>query len=301
MRWLLVVALCSCAGHAGAGSADRPPTVVPRHAEPAKAPGDVTVALSGGANALWWDAGSATLYLTDSNTSALLTWTDADGIREASSLPADPAGVSLGGLVRRSDGTLLIASFGFGTHGGLLAVAGDTASALTGLDPARRRVGLAQDADGALYSAYFVGGRGKEPAGGVATLTIAGTIATETEIASGFHKAVGLVATQTALFVSDQTDRTIYKIAIPGYAVSRVASVATVDLLAILPGGDLLTGGGPTISRITQTGEVSTLLAGFEQVRGLAYDEAGRRLFIIDHSLTVGLPDKLRVIHLRTP
>jgi hypothetical protein len=49
---------------------------------------------------------------------------------------------------------------------------------------------------------------------------------------------------------------------------------------------------------ITQSGEVSTLRGGFEQVRGIACDDRGKRLFVIDHSLTVGLPDKLRVISL---
>lgn len=200
--------------------------------------------------------------------------------------------------MRREDGTLLIASFGFGTQGGMLAITGGTATALTGLDPTRRRVGLAQDPAGAIYSAYFVGGRGKPPAGSIATITIAGTIATETEIASGFHKVVGLVATPAALFVSDQTDRTIYRIAVPGYAVSKLASAPAVDLLAMLPDGDLVTGGGPTISRIAQTGQVTTLPGTFEQVRGLAYDAVGKRLFVIDHSLTVGLPDKLRTLHL---
>lgn len=186
----------------------------------------------GGANALWWDAASSTLYLTDSNASSLMTWTDADGLQVAGAIPADEAGVSLGGIVRRGDGTLLISSFGFGTHGGMIAVTAGTASVLTGLDPARRRVGLAQDPEGTLYSAYFVGGRGKPPTGGVATVTIAGLAATETEIASGFHKVVGLVATPTAVFVSDQTDRAIYRIAVPGYAVTKLASVPAVDLLA---------------------------------------------------------------------
>lgn len=299
MRWLLAVVVCGCAAHVG--SADHPAPAAASHAEAAKASGDLTVALSGGANALWWDAGGSVLYLTDSNSSSLLTWTDAEGIRELCALPADAAGVSLGGIVRRSDGTLLIASFGFGTHGGLYAVTAGAASALTGLEPERRRVGLAQGSDGALYSTYFVGGRGKPPVGGVATLALTGTAVSETEIASGFHKAVGLVATPTAVFVSDQTERAIYKIEIPGYAVTRLASPPTVDLLAVLPSGDLLTGGGPTISRITPTGQVSTLLGGFEQVRGIAHDEAGQRLFVIDHSLTVGLPDKLRVIHFHAP
>ena len=301
MRWLLAITVCGCAAHAGSGSAERPPPPAVPHAEVARAPGDVTVALSGGANAVWWDASASVLYLTDNNSSSLLTWSDSKGIQEVSSLPADAAGVSLGGIVRRNDGTMLVASFGFGVRGGLLTVASGAATALTGLEPTRRRVGLAQDGEGALYSAYFVGGGGKRPAGGVATIAIAGTTATETEIASGFHKAVGLVATPTALFVTDQTDRTIYKVAIPGYAVSKLASAPSVDLLAMLPNGDLLTGGGPTISRITQAGEVSTLLGGFEQVRGIAYDPAGQRLFVIDHSLTVGLPDKLRVMRFPAP
>lgn len=299
MRWLLAIAICGCATPpSGPGGAARPEA--PRaEAQPAPAvPADATISLPGGANALWWDAASSTLYLTDSNASALMTWSDAGGLHVETELPAEPAGVSLGGIVRRGDGTALIASFGFGTQGGLIAVAHGEVTALTGLEPTRRRVGLAQDAAGTIYSAYFVGGRGKPPAGGVAVVSIAGAAATETEIASGFHKAVGVAATPTAVFVSDQTDHAIFRIAVPGYAVSRLASAPAVDLLALLPDGDLLTGGGPAISRITPRGEVTTLRGGFEQVRGLAYDAAGQRLFIVDHSLTVGLPDKLRILHL---
>ncbi|HEX3481247.1 MAG TPA: hypothetical protein VHT91_39815 [Kofleriaceae bacterium] len=301
MRWLLAIAICGCATPPAAGGAARPEAPrpeAPRPEAPRAAPSEAAIALPGGANALWWDAASSTLYLTDSNASALLAWSDAGGLRTETALPADPAGVSLGGFVRRGDGTTVIASFGFGTKGGLFAVAGTEVTALTGLDPVRRRVGLAQDAAGTIYSAYFVGGRGKPPAGGVAVVTIAGAAATETEIASGFHKAVGVVATPAAVFVSDQTDRAIFRIAVPGYAVTRLATAPAVDLLAMLPGGDLLTGGGPTISRITQTGEVTALPGKFEQVRGLAYDPAKQRLFVVDHSVTVGVPDKLRILHL---
>jgi hypothetical protein len=296
MRWLLAVTLCGCASNPGV--AGRPEPAAAPAARTAAPAADVAIALSGGANALWWDAASSRLYLTNSSSSALMTWTDAEGLRDVCALPADAGGTSLGGIVRRGDGTLLIANFGFGTHGGIFAVTAGVASALTGLEPTRRRVGLAQDAAGSVYSAYFVGGRGKPTTGGVATVAIAGTTASEVEIASGFQKVVGVVATPTALFISDQTDRTIYKIEMPGHAVSKVATAPSVDLLAILPNGDLLTGGGSTISRITQSGESSTLRDGFEQVRGIAYDDAGKRLFVIDHSLTIGVPDKLRVIHL---
>jgi hypothetical protein len=63
-----------------------------------------------------------------------------------------------------------------------------------------------------------------------------------------------------------------------------------------LPNGDLLTGGGAAISRITPTGTVTALPnTGFGTVRGLAYDPAGHRLFIVDHSATPGTPDKLHI------
>lgn len=297
MRFLLAILLCSCAGSA------------PKPVEPASAPApvkDLDVALSGGANALWWDAATGTLYLSDSNTSALVTWTERGGLQSVAAVPAGTAGVSLGGIVRRADGSTVIANFGFGKQGGLFVVGADRAiTALTGLDPARRRVGLAQDG-ATIYSAYFVGARDTKPDGGVATVAITGATATETEIAgastsAGFGKIVGVVATPAAVFVSDQSQKAIFKLAVPGYAVTKLADVPAADLLAILPNGDLLTGGAATITRITPAGQVSPLaVAGnsFEQVRGLAYDPAGKRLFIIDHSLTPGSPDQLHVRHL---
>ncbi len=134
----------------------------------------------------------------------------------------------------------------------------------------------------------------------MAKVELSGATATETEIAgasttAGFKKVVGLVATNTAVFVSDQTQKKIFKIAVPGYAVTEVATAPAADLLAILPNGDLLTGGGTEVLRITPGGTVSTLLPGFEQVRGLAYDAKLERLFIVEHSLTAGTPDKLHI------
>jgi len=296
LRFAIVLATCGACSHAPTASA---PPVAP--SAPPAAASDKVIPLAGGGNALWWDAASATLYLTDSNASALIAWTEAGGLTPVATVPAGTAGVSLGGVVRRADGTTIVANFGFGTQGGLFAIAADhTVTALTGLEPSRRRVGLAQDG-GALYSAYFVGGRGQASVGGVARVTITGGAASETEIAgastsAGFGKIVGVVATPGAVFVADQTEKVIWKLALPGFAVSKLASVPSADLLAILPDGDLLTGGGPAISRITQAGVVSTLPgAAFEQVRGLAYDPAGQRLFILDHSLTPGSPDQLRI------
>ena len=123
-----------------------------------------------------------------------------------------------------------------------------------------------------------------------ALLVIAGT-------AQGLKKVVGIVATPTAVFVSDQTQKKIFEIAIPGNAFSEVTATAlpSADLLVILPNGDLLTGGGTTVQRVTQAGVATDIFTGFEQVHGLAYDATLKRLFIMDHSLTVGTSDKLHI------
>jgi hypothetical protein len=301
---LFAIALAACGGGAAPAASTTPSApVAPAPAAPAPVV-DKDVELAGGANALWWDAAAKTLYLTDNNADALMTWTDDAGLAQVAALPPGAAGISLGGIVRRPDGATLVTSFGFGKEGTVFHVTADkTASALTGLDPVRRRVGLAQDANGALYTGYFVGSRGETPIGGVATLSVSGRAAIETEIAgastkAGLQKVVGLVATPTALYVADQGQKTIFKIAVPGFQLTPLASVGKADLLLQLPNGDLLTGGGGEISRITPAGVVTPLAlpgASFEQVRGLAFDAAGKRLFIIDHSATPGRPDRLHV------
>lgn len=301
---LFCLALAACGDQKAAVDAALP---LPKDAAPdAKAidaapdpRGPSTVELTGGANGLLWDDATSTLYLTDSNANKLLKYTDANRIQDVGTFPAASAGVSLGDLVKRDGGAVLTPTFGFGTQGTLFRISSNgTSTALTGLDVARRRIGLAQ-AGGTLYVSYFVGGGGGNQTGGVASVALAGETATETELAggstqAGFRKLVGLVATPTALFTSDQTQNKIFKIAVPGFAVTEVATVPSADLLALMPNGDLLTGGNG-VHRITQAGVVSTIITGLEQVRGLAYDPTLRRLFIIEHSATVGTPDKLHV------
>lgn len=301
---LSVAALAACGG-CGDNSKAAPPDAPPADAPDVDAPdnrrGPATINLTASANSLTWDAASNTLLLTDNTTNSLVTWSDADGANTVGPFPPQTAGSSLGDLVKRSDGRVLTANFGFGTQGNILTITtAGQGGALTGLVTNRRRIGLAQDSAGALYTSYFVGGGGGQQTGGVAKIEITGDAATETEIAgsstnAGFRKVVGLVATPSALFVVDQSQKKLFKIAVPSYEVTEVATMSNGDLLAMLPNGDLLTGGGGEVLRITQAGVVTTLFSGFEQVRGLAYDPALKRLFIIDHSQTAGTPDKLQI------
>jgi hypothetical protein len=251
---------------------------------------DIALALPGPANALHWDDATSTLYLVNEKANTLVAWTEHGGLKEVAALPARPAGVALGDIVMRPDHSLVVASFGFGTEGTVIAVAGDKATAVTGLEPTRRRIGLAIDPSGNLYSAYFVAaGKGVPPEGGVSVISLDGSSATEREIAgpstnAGFKKIVGVAAARDSIYVSDQALKTIFKLGVPGYTLSPVATVPAADLLMLLPGGDLVTGGGPTVTRVSPSGTVSTIAGPhFTDVRGLAYDAAHHRLFVLDH------------------
>jgi hypothetical protein len=55
----------------------------------------------------------------------------------------------------------------------------------------------------------------------------------------------------------------------------------------VLPDGSFVTGGrAGSIIEITRGGTQHPLATGFDQVRGTAYDAAGKRLFVVEHGKT---------------
>ncbi|MEO8704907.1 MAG: hypothetical protein ABI867_32945 [Kofleriaceae bacterium] len=261
--------------------------------------GPRTVTLPGGANSVLWDNATGTLFLTDNNGIRLMRYKDATGLEQVSTLP-NAGMISLGDIVKETDGTILVANFGFGATGTIFALPPTgPAVPFTGLAADRKRVGLVKDSAGQHYTSYFTGA-GATPVGGVSSLAIAGTVATETDLATtfAFKKLVGIVAHTDAVFVSDQTQKKIFKIALPAQTVTTLADVPSADLLAEMPNGDLLTS-GTAVHRITPAGVVTlTDLGTFESVRGMAYDNTLKRLFLIEHSTTVGVLDRLHILPL---
>jgi hypothetical protein len=278
------------------GSATTPATG--SGATPAATPARVE-SLPGGGNGLFWDDHVHTLYVTDESHDQLLTWSEADGFKPAGSFPpADKIG--LGAIVRRADGSFAVPSFGFGKEGTILTLAsGGASQALAGLDGTRRRIALAVDPSDQLYEGYFVVGPDKQHTGGVARVSVQGSSAVETPIATSvaLGKVVGVAATATTLFSCDQEANKIYAIALATGTATVVATPPSCDLLLLLPHGDLMTG-GPSggVYRITPTGTVTTVASGFAQVRGLAYDAAGQRLFFVEHVKGQGANDRLHVV-----
>ena len=276
---LVVVAVLATACNNSTPPTPSPPA--PAHVAAAGSGARQDIDVPGDANGLYWDAGDHTLYFTDATHDSLAAWTDAKGFAEVAQLPQAPK-IELGGLTRLADGTFIITSFGFGTDGTVFAVSpSHQATSIPNLDNARRRIGVARAPDGAIYVAYFVVD-GHQHTGGVAKLDVA---TGETDVVTkGLSKAVGVAATATGIYVSDQETNTIYTVQ-AGDVKPFATGLPSADLLAVLPDGSLVTGGkAGTVTRIAPDGMKTTIASGFEQVRGIAYDPAGKRLFVVEHS-----------------
>jgi hypothetical protein len=236
-------------------------------------------------NGLFWDPSDSTLYIADNENDRVMTWTDSGGFKVLVSLPG-PSGNEVGGIVRLSDGTIVVPEFGFGTSGLVAVVApnGKT-STVAGLDPTRRRLGITVAPDGTLYDSYFLKVSGGQT-GFVAKLDI--TAGTETNVITGLEKPVGLAAVGTTLFVSDQAEGEVYvaPLAMP-QGFKTLSTKLTPDLLSVGPAGSIFSGSptGVVYEINTSTGTFNTLFTagGTLQARGTAYDAANKRLFVAEH------------------
>ena len=267
---VLVAVLASCGSHDSAQ-----PEATPKQTQ-TPASDRRALDLPGDANGVLWD-GSA-LLLTDNTHGQIARWRDDTGFSTAATAGDK---VSLGGLVKTGD-DIVTTSFGFGKDGGVLVVGAST-HAVPNLDPVRRRIGIARAPDGALFDVYFVATKGQPKSGGLAQLDVA---TGEHDLVTDLGKPVGVAATADAIYVTDQDTSEILAFKRDGSARRMVARVASVDLLTLLPDGDLLTGGksGGVYRVHPATGAVTTVASGFAQVRGIAYDPAGKRLFVVEHS-----------------
>jgi hypothetical protein len=246
--------------------------------------GPLVLELDGDPNGLWWDANSETLLVTDDRESRILEWSDARGFGTREQLPDDsPVGVGLGQLVLRDGGDLVVTRFGFGTEGGVSIIPrqGEIGD-VPGLDVTRRRIGLTKASDGTLYDTWFVRLDSGESVGAVSQLSLDGT---EPEVMTGLTMPVGVLAVGERLFVSDQETGQILMAPRTNPASATIfASVEQPGLLAEGPAGSIFSGSAAgRVYRIDGAGVASELQSGLRQVRGVAYDAAGQRLFVAEH------------------
>lgn len=279
-----------------AGSAGPSPE---RSAEGAVDRGPTRLAIDGDPNGLLWDASRGELLVADGDGGRILRFTDAEGIREFVRLPGETStGRGLGQLVRTEDGTVIVTHFRGGAPGGVVAVSAEGKPTLVpGLDPARRRIGLALAPDGTLYTAWFQK-HGERRVGAVGRLDLAGR---ETTVLEGFQKPVGLAVVGDALFVADQRAGTISRAPLsnPAQVEVLVPAIADPDLLCAGPDGGAFTGGkNGQVRRIDRDGTVTVVAEGLASARGVAWDEANARLFVAEHDddATDGIAHALHIL-----
>ncbi len=242
------------------------------------------IAVDGDPNGLFWHDVDQKLYVADDNGNRILEWTDSNGFALVSELPTAPTeGAGLGQLVVLDDGTIVVTRFGYGTAGDVVSITADgNPQIVQDLDPERRRIGLTLADDGRLFDAWFVRLESGERVGAIGLLDLGGE---EVEVVTGLKKPVGVLAVEDKLFVSDQDLGQILSGPLEDPASYTVlATLDGPDLLAAGPHGSLLTGStGGSLYRISSGGETSLVKTGFQQVRGVAYDPTGKRIFVADH------------------
>ncbi|WP_158904439.1 hypothetical protein [Burkholderia sp. L27(2015)] len=123
---------------------------------------------------------------------------------------------SLSQLTFAHSGSLWVARFGFGTTGTVFEIpALDTARAISGLNPTRRRLGLAAIGPGQFLSTWFVKNGSLPAQGGLSLITydeVAGNAmgaAEERDVMRGLGKPIGVAVSGDKVFVSDQAGNTI--------------------------------------------------------------------------------------------
>jgi hypothetical protein len=246
-------------------------------------PTNTSIALDGDANGLYWNASSSTLYIADNANNRILTYTDGAGVTKFADLPAASAsGPGLGQLIPLPDGSLLVTRFGFGTAGDIVQVMPNATSAIiAGLDPTKRRIGLARADSGTIFETYFVK-NGAAYVGAVASVTLAGV---EMDVVTGLQKPVGVLAVGPTFFIDDQSTNELYTTptASPG-TLTQFAQLPNADLLCTGPSGTVFSGGADgNVRQIDSSGNVSVFATGFTAARGVAYDATNKRLFIANH------------------
>jgi molybdate transport repressor ModE-like protein len=201
--------------------------------------------------------------------------------------PPPASGANLGQLTRDAAGTFYVTRFGFGQHGAVVVVPGTGAAYdLNGLDPQRRRIGLARTPDAKLLVGWFRGGRAGGATGTISELSVQGGQGSERELITGLGKPAGLAVVGDQLFVTDQNTAQLLVFSLAAVrarpataADARVVSAFLtsdqLDLMTAASDGTLYFGGsGGSLYQVNPRGEVRTLATGWGRVRGVALDEA---------------------------
>ncbi|WP_156393074.1 hypothetical protein [Burkholderia sp. Leaf177] len=251
------------------------------------------------------------IYITDDKTNSVLTSKDGKTFVLFATIPpvaGQPNALSQ--VTIATDGTLLIERFGFGTSGAVIQVGADkSVSMFSGVDPARRRLGLAVIGPGKLLSTWFVK-EGNAPAtGGISLITYDETThaASEHNVLSGLAKPVGVAVLGDVVSISDQANNMILRTSLAGLLdhsragglKTQVVKINGPDLLAIDKTGTLYTKCNVTaVCRISSDNTVTELANDFDDARGVAIDSNHHSLYVVDRAKGASGVSSLRIVPL---
>ena len=283
------VALAACGG--GGSDVDRGPT---------------TLFVSAALNGLYWDKKESRLFLTDEGSNSVRVWSGGTQFENYAALPKAPdSGATLGQITRTADGTLYLTRFGFGTDGAVIAVPqSGNAYNLSGTDAKRRRIGITTAPDGALLEGWFI----KGGSGAVSELALNGASASERDLITGLGKPVGLAVAGDALFVSDQNSGNVLSYSLSkvrttpatladGKVIATFTTLDGIDLMTAASDGTLFFGGsGGKLFRINPQGVTSVIASGLPKIKGVAYDESHRRLFVAAAAADTSSQPSVRIV-----
>jgi hypothetical protein len=236
-------------------------------------------------NGLAWDGDRHTLYVADDAHARVLVIVNGVVL---SSRDLASAGGGAGGLAQLGDGSIASARYGTHDDSGIVRLLSDEAvRPVTGLDPARHRLGLASYGD--LYVAWFAGPH-DEWSGGVARVdTFAGT---ETDVLTGLGKAVGVAVLEDVLVASDQNHDSLVGCHLPDCTDrSLLATIPSPDLMTASEHELFVSSGDGNVYAVTLTGEVRTVASDLGGLpRGLAWDPESEHLFVAVHDPATSHP-----------
>ncbi|MFM0124340.1 MULTISPECIES: NHL repeat-containing protein [unclassified Paraburkholderia] len=255
------------------------------------------VAVSASPNGIAVRAADGAVFITDDQTNSVLSSPDGRTFAHYASVPA-VAGQSnsLSQLSFADASTLMIERFGFGTASAVFSITGvDAIAALSGPDPARRRLGLISIGSNRLLSTWFVKIGSNPLQGGLSLITYdpAAHTAVERDLLSGLGKPVGIAVSGDAVYVSDQANNDIVKASLSALLGGSQAvtpsgtfvRITSPDLMAVDAGGKLYTKCNTTgLCRIAPDGTISVLANDFQDARGVAVDAPRGRLYAIDRA-----------------
>jgi hypothetical protein len=259
---------------------------------------DPGVALNARPNAIVVHSGDGVIYMTDDATSSVLRSDDGHSFSRYAGIPTVAGqGVSLSQIAFDAEGNLLVGRFGFGSAGAVFSVGGpDHVIGLQGLDPARRRLGLAPAGRNRALSTWFVKHGDAPETGGLSLLeynTATGEV-TERDLVTDLGKPVGVVVLGFQVFVADQARNVIVRVSVPELQQAAqplsmlkvFAHIVHPDLMvADESEGTLYTRcNAASFCRIEADGTVSEIATGFHDARGVALNSSTRELYVVDRA-----------------